>query len=160
MALPFEPSTTASQNSTGLVTTFLDTSNYTDNDEGYVKADFTTNTIQIYDAYGVLLQTSNFLTSDEVTFEQTADTWFTIVRTLAGIASYEVTEKFALNRITTNKLQDVLSSGCCQGRSNEANLCKVNTFLQDADYAIPIGNAVRWQLDINNANSYLDQILL
>lgn len=156
----FSVETSGSQNNSGLVTTFVDSSNYITNDQGYVKSDFTTNTIQIFDAYGVLLQTSDFLTSDEVTIEQVADTWFTIVRTLAGIASYEVTEKFALNRITTNKLEDVLSSGCCQGTTNSANLCKVNTFMQDSQYRMPLGNAVQWQLDINNANSYLDIILI
>jgi hypothetical protein len=107
-----------------------------------------------------VLDTLNFLTSDTVTYNQTTDHWFTTVRTLAGIASYSKTEKFPLNRITTNKLQRVLASGCCQGMANEANLCKVNTFMQDALYAEPLGASVRWQQDINNANSYLNEILL
>jgi hypothetical protein len=156
----FYVETSATQSSDGLVVTFTDQSNYSDNDESYDKADFTTNTIVLYDAYGAVLDTLNFLTSDTVTYNQTTDHWFTTVRTLAGIASYSKTEKFPLNRITTNKLQRVLASGCCQGMANEANLCKVNTFMQDALYAEPLGASVRWQQDINNANSYLNEILL
>lgn len=157
----FAVSTEASQSSDGLIVTFLDTSNYGSNDEGYDKSEFTTNTIQIYDADGVLLQTSDFLTEDTVEFNQVKDHWFTTVRTLAGVASYSKTEKFAnLYRITTNKLERVLGSGCCQGMSNSSNLCKANTFLQAATFAAPVGNSVAWQTDVDNANSYLNEILL
>lgn len=156
----FAPSTEASQSANGLVVTFLDTSNYGDNTENYTKSDFTTNTIQIYDADGTLLQTSDFLTSDTVTYNQTSDHWFTTVRTLAGVASYSRTEKFGLKRITINKLEKVLASGCCQGMANESNLCKAITFLFDSDYALPVGNSVAWQKDVDNANSYLNEILL
>lgn len=161
MAIPFEPETSASQSSTGLVVTFTDISPYgSANTEGYVKADFTTNTIEIFDAYGALLQTSDFLTSDTVTYNQTSDHWFTTVRTLAGIASYSKTEKFPLKRITINKLEKVLASGCCQGMANESNLCKATTFLYDSDFTAIVGNSVGWQKDIDNANSYLNEILL
>jgi hypothetical protein len=148
----FAPQTDATQDATGLIVTFTDVSNYGDNTENYVKADFTTNTIQIYDAFGTLLQTSNFLTGDTVTFNQTKDHWFTTVRTLAGVAPYSVTEKFPLKRITTNKLQRVLGSGCCQGASNAKNLCEANAFINGANYAAPEGNSA--------ANAYLNMILV
>lgn len=157
----FAPATDATQDSTGLIVTFTDVSNYGvgNNDENYVKADFTTNTIQIYDAFGTLLQTSNFLTGDTVTFNQTKDHWFTTVRTLAGVAPYSVTEKFPLKRITTNKLQRVLGSGCCQGASNAKNLCEANAFINGANYASPEGNSAAWQNNIDAANAYLNMIL-
>ena len=157
---PFAPATDATQDATGLIVTFTDISNYGDNTENYVKADFTTNTIQIYDAFGTLLQTSNFLTGDTVTFNQTKDHWFTTVRTLAGVAPYSVTEKFPLKRITTNKLQRVLGSGCCQGASNAKNLCEANAFINGANYASPSGNASAWQNNIDAANAYLNMILV
>ena len=155
----FEVSTEASQSPDGLTVTFLDTSNYTTNDEGYVKADFTTNTVVILDAYGAVLQTSNFLASDTVTFEQTKDHWFTTERTLAGVASYEKTEKFPLRLITTNKLQTVLGTGCCQGAQNAKNLCEANAYINGATFAAPSGNSVAWQKFIDAANAYLNIIL-
>lgn len=155
----FEVSTAAVQSADGLVTTFTDTSNYGTNDEGYVKSDFTTNTIVIKDADGNTLQTSDFLASDTVTYNQTKDLWFTVERTLAGVASYSKTEKFPLKRITVNKLQKVLGSGCCQGATNARNLCEANAFINGADYAAPSGNAVAWQNNIDAANAYLDIIL-
>lgn len=162
MAVPFYVETSAEQSTDGLTTTFIDLSNYGIgvNDENYVKSDFTTNTIVLYDAYGDILATLNFLSSNTVEYVQTKDLWFTTVRILAGIADYEKTEKFPLNRITTNKLEDVLSSGCCQGTSNSANLCKANTFIQDSQFRAVLGNSVGWQKDIDNANSYLDIILI
>lgn len=156
---PFKPSTQATQDATGLVVTFTDISNYGDNGEGYTKSDFTTNTIQIYDADNNLLQTSDFLTSDTVTFNQTKDHWFTTVRTLAGVAPYSETEKFPLMRITTNKLQRVLGSGCCQGATNAKNLCEANAYINGANYAAPSGNSTAWQDNIDAANKYLDVIL-
>lgn len=155
----FAVSTSAAQSSDGLVVTFTDTSNYDINDEGYTKSNFTTNTIVIKDAYGAILQTSNFLSSDTVTYNQTKDHWFTIERTLAGVASYSATEKFPLKLITTNKLQTVLGSGCCQGTQNAKNLCEANAFINGADFAAPSGNSVAWQKFIDAANSYLDIIL-
>lgn len=155
----FAPSTTSTQSADGLTVTFVDTSNYDENDQGYVKSDFTTNTIVITDAYGAVLQTSDFLTSDTVTYEQTADTWFTTTRTLAGIASYTKVQKFPLKRITINKFEDALSTGCCQSKTSADNMCKVSQFLEGADFAEPQGNAVKWQEDVNAANAYLDQIL-
>lgn len=155
----FEPATSASQSSDGLVVTFLDESNYSDNTEGYVKSDFTTNTIVIKDASGNILQTSNFLTSDTVTYNQTKDHWFTTERVLAGIADYTRTEKFPLKRITINKLQKVLGSGCCQGVTNAKNLCEANAFINGANYAAPSGNSVFWQNSIDAANLYLDIVL-
>src|SRR6476646_4778624 len=101
----FAVSTSAAQSADGLTTTFTDDANYADNTEGYEKSDFTVNTLVIKDAYGNTLQTSDFLSSDTVTFEQTKDQWFTTERTLSGIASYSKTQKFPLRRITNNKLQ-------------------------------------------------------
>ena len=155
----FTVSTEAAQSSDGLVVTFTDTSNYADNTEGYVKADFTTNTIVIKDANGAILQTSDFLASDTVVYNQTSDHWFTTERALEGIASYTKTEKFPLKRITTNKLQTVLGSGCCQGATNAKNLCEANAFINGANYAAPSGNSTGWQNYIDAANSFLDLIL-
>ena len=155
----FEVSTEAEQSPDGLTTTFTDVNNYTDNDEGYVKSDFTTNTIVIKDANGEVLQTSNFLTSDTVTYTQTKDLWFTIERLLEGVATYEKTEKFPLKRITVNKLETVLGSGCCQGATNAKNLCEANAFINGANYAAPSGNSVAWQKNIDAANSFLNRIL-
>lgn len=155
----FSVSTSASQSADGLTVTFTDGSNYTDNTEGYVKSDFTTNTIVITDANGEVLQTSDFLTSDTVEYTQTEDTWFTTTRTLAGIADYTKVQKFPLKRITINKLEDALSMGCCQSKGNSDNLCKADTFIAGADYSEITGNAVKWQNNIDAANAYLDLIL-
>lgn len=155
----FEVSTIAAQSADGLVSTFTDDNNYADNDEGYVKADFTTNTIVIKDANGNVLQTSSFLDSDTVTYNQTKDLWFTTERLLEGIAEYEKTQKFPLRRITNNKLQQVLGSGCCQGAANAKNLCEANAYIIGAINAAPSGNSVAWQNDIDAANSFLDLIL-
>lgn len=155
----FAPSTEASQSANGLVATFKDTSNYDTNDQGYEKADFTTNTIVLKDAYGTILETLNFLTEDTVTYEQTADHWFTTERLLEGVATYEVTEKFPLKRITINKLETALGSGCCQGATSARNLCEANAFINGANYAAPSGNSVLWQKNIDSANSYLNLII-
>jgi hypothetical protein len=155
----FEPSTAAAQSADGRVSTFTDTSPYGDNDEGYVKSDFTVNTIVIKDAEGNILQTSSFLDSNTVTYNQTKDLWFTTERLLQGVAEYEKTQKFPLRRITNNKLQKVLGSGCCQGAANARNLCEANAFIIGAINAAPSGNSVAWQNDINAANSFLDLIL-
>ncbi len=159
MALPFKVETSAVQSPDGLVVTFTDLSTYSDNSEGYVKSDFTTNTIVIKDANGTILQTSNFLSSNIVTYNQTKDHWFTTERVLAGIASYEKTEKFPLRRITNNKLQTVLGAGCCQGVTNARNLCQATAFLIGAINAAPEGDSVSWQQDIDAANLFLDDIL-
>lgn len=157
----FAPSTTATQSSDGLTTTFTDTSPYGvgENDENYVKADFTTNTIVITDANGAVLDTLNFLTSDTVEYTQTADTWFTTTRTLAGIASYTKVQKFPLKRITINKLEDALEEGCCVSKQNAEYLCKADAFIAGADYAEIVGNARKWQDNVDAANAYLDLIL-
>lgn len=159
MALPFAVSTSAVQSSDGLVVSFYDDSNYSDNTEGYDKSDFTTNTIVIKDATGAILQTSNFLSSNIVTYNQTKDHWFTTERLLEGVATYEKTEKFPLKLITTNKLQTVLGAGCCQGVTNARNLCEANAYINGANYAAPSGNSVAWQNDIDAANLFLDNIL-
>ncbi len=156
----FAPSTEAIQSDDGLTVTFTDNSNYSSNDEGYIKSQFTTNTIVIKDANGVVLQTSNFLTSDTVTYVQTADTWFTTVRTLAGVASYTKTEKFGLHRMTTNKFEDALTKiGCCASAKDKSNMCMADAFLFGADMALPVGNSVKWQQNVNSSNSYLDLIV-
>ena len=155
----FEVSTEAVQSADGLVTTFTDSANYADNDEGYVKSDFTTNTIVIKDAEGNILQTSDFLDSDTVTYNQTKYIWFTTERVLEGIAEYEKTQKFPLRRITNNNLQKVLGAGCCQGAANARNLCEATSFILGAINAAPSGNSVAWQNDIDAANSFLNLIL-
>lgn len=155
----FAPATSASQSNDGLTVTFVDSSNYSDNTEGYVKSDFTTNTLIIKDGYGEVLQTSDFLTSDTITYQQTKDHWFTTERVLAGIASYSRTQKFPLRRITTNKMETVLGSGCCQGAANAKNLCEANAYVIGAIDAQPSGNAVLWQRFIDAANSFLNLIL-
>lgn len=155
----FAVSTSASQSADGKVVTFTDTSNYGANDQGYVKSDFSVNTIVLKDAFGNVLDTLNFLSSNTVTYTQTKDNWFTTERSLSGVATYTKEEKFPLMRITINKLQKVLGSGCCQGATNARNLCEANAFINGANFVAPTGNSVAWQNDIDAANSYLDIIL-
>lgn len=155
----FIPSTSASQSADGLTVTFIDSSDYINNNQGYTKSDFTTNTLVIKDAYGEVLQTSSFLYTDTITYKQTSDHWFTTERVLAGIADYSRTQKFPLRRITTNKMETVLGSGCCQGATNAKNLCEANAYVIGAIDAAPSGNSVAWQRFIDAANSFLNLIL-
>lgn len=155
----FEVNATATPDSTGKLITFKDTSNYgaTANDQGYLKSGFTQNTIVIEDSNGNTLLTSNFLATDTVTFNQTKDNWFTVVRTLNGVASVLRVQKFAIKRMTMAKLTTALEAGCCDTDPN-CYMCKVTTLIQGADYAEPLGEAVRWQKFVDAANSYLDII--
>lgn len=153
----FEVNTTATPDPTGRIITFEDVSNYGvgNNDENYVKAGFSENTISIEDADGEVLQTSNFLATTTVTFNQTKDNWFTVVRTLNGVTSKIRVQKFAIKRMVMNKLTQALEDGGCECDNSE-HMCKVSAFLQAADYAEPLGKSVRWQKFVDAASVYLD----
>lgn len=141
----------------GKSATFTDLSNWDDNDENYTREDFT-RTVVLLDAYGEEIDTV-ILASDEDTFtiELTKDLWVDVTATfdeIAGSANFEKLERVPLDRFLIIAYKKKVK----QVKNNQSVLnvlSNANVFIQAANYATPVGNAVEYQENIDAAYAYL-----
>lgn len=153
----FAISQDASENSVGTILTFTDESNWTDNDEGYNKEDFT-RTFTLTDAYGEAIDTLVLPTDeDSVTYtlpDATKYLWVNSVFTIEGEEDFTNTSKYPFYRQVKNLFRNALKKGCCDNGSDD--LCSVDVFFRGADIESVAGNSSGFMTDIESAYSYLN----
>lgn len=152
----FAISFTAVENDEGLIT-FTDTSNWGGaNDQGYDKQDFV-RILQLTDAYGTIVGILTFdPTSLTVTYQLIGNKWIVAVFTISGVQGYTLTQKYGFQRIYEVAYNDALISLCgCDHKKTGINFCLVDAFYQGAAFAVPIGDGVSYQKDIDLAYNLL-----
>lgn len=146
----------ASQADDGTVT-YTDTSNWSDNTEGYDKEDFVRQ-IVLRDAYGVLLDTLVFATDSlVVTYALLTNKWIEAQFTVTGVADYgPLIHKDPFERIyeVAYILATIAGCGCGCGKK-KPDLCEVDGFWESAFLSIPTGDGVNYQNSIDSAYKLL-----
>lgn len=139
--------------------TFADTSNFSDNDEGYSYATFTTKTIGVYDQDNNLIgDLIDIVNSTPVTFTLDKDRYLHLVYTLSNdTLDLEKVKNILLTCYIELKYGEaVVSQDCNCGCGGEDNLCKVLKAMKAADIFARRGNAIKSQDSIDLANEYID----
>lgn len=145
----------ADENDSGLVT-FYDISNWSSNDEGYQKSDFV-RSIQIQDAYGTNIVVITFdPNSLDVTYQLTKNQWVVATFNIVGVQNYTKTLKFNFQRLFEVSFNNALLAHCgCGCIGKIPNLCEIIAFYIGASFAVPIGDGVSFQIDIDTSYTLL-----
>lgn len=159
----FAPDFTATQDQEAI--TFADTSNWTDNDEGYLKADYD-RSIVLTDAYGVVVSTQLFdvsnpnydATDDIIIYPLATNNWFSVQIQISGAQSFSKTKKIPFQRVFELAYANAVNANCdcgCQPNITDGDLCSADTFYQVAAWAVPIGDGVTYQTNIDAAYNFI-----
>lgn len=153
----FAANFTGVQSSDGTKVTLTDTSNWSDNTEGYIKSDFT-RIFTINDAYGNLIDTLD-LVLDYIDKDIVGNPWYEITFTITNINDSEIVFtkllKFPLDRLFQLKFLEVEASDCDCGCEDSKIGCDVLIKSRTASYASSTGNGVLYQRSIDNAYNKL-----
>ena len=152
----FTPNFKIVQSSDGKTLTITDLSNWTSNDEGYVKADFA-RTFTLKDAYGATLTTIGMgTTADVATYNVTKNLWIETTFTIVGLENYSLLQKQLFDRFNANAYRNSLSDDAyCCSKTGVSNLVMADLFITGVNFAVPIGNGVDVQKFEDVAYSYL-----
>jgi len=154
----FTPSISVEQSDDGKTITYRNTSNFGDNDDSYDESDFTTNELVLTDAYGDIILTEDFPTSgpdlNKIVHVITKDQWIDARLNLAGIATYTKLVRNGFYRIYQQAAKPYLQAGCCKPKNCD-NFGMSQMFRDAAVDAIPIGQSIEFQENIDSANAYL-----
>lgn len=152
----FQQAFSATQDDTGLVT-FLDESTWDVSDEHYDKADFVRQ-IEMKDAFGVLIDTVVFASNSlAATYQFTVNKWVVAKYSITGVADFVKTEKFGFQRLfELAYIQETVNTCNCGCGDAEADMCMVDTFYQNAAFAVPVGDGVSFQNNIDSAYKLLN----
>lgn len=148
---------TANQSSDGKVVTITDISNWIGNAESYNITDFTRQFIltnYLGDAIVTLTMIGSALT---ITWNVPANTnpWVNIQYSAVGPVTKTLTQKYPFQRNYELAYIDAIkgSCGCCSGKNPD--ICQIDAFYQGAAFAVPVGDQVNYQDDINSAYALL-----
>lgn len=154
----FTPDLSVQQSDDGKTIIYTNTSNFGTNDQGYLESQFTTNQLILKDAYGDIIQTIQFPTSGSdkniIRFAIIKDQWIDATLVLAGVASYTKLVRSGFYRIYMQAAKPYLQGGCCHMKHCDA-FGKSQLFKDAAEDAIPIGDSIEFQENIDAANSFL-----
>lgn len=90
------------------------------------------------------------------TYSITGPTWINVRFLNSGSSPFDITERFGFSQIYKNLYGDSLvKTGDCGCSGKGIEWCDIDAYDRGADYALPIGDAVRWQNDINAAYTLL-----
>lgn len=152
--MEFTPAFKIEQSSDGLTLTLTDQSNWSDNDEGYVITDFARSIIMV-DALNNAIGTVDFPASELVeAFSIVTNQWVKAQLTIIGEQNYDLIQKYGFYRLFQLDYRKAIVGNCGCGKSG-IDLCSTDAFLSTAQMAIPIGNGVEFQNDIDAASAYL-----
>lgn len=151
----FAPAFTITQSSDGKTLTLVDGSNWVSNDQGYVITNFVRQ-IVLTDAFDVVIATIPFPTTELTeTYALLVDKWIKATYTAVGVVTFTLLQQYAFYRLFQIAYRNAIAAKC--GCSvNGIDLCSVDAFLSTALFAIPVGNGVEFQNDIDAANAYLN----
>lgn len=152
----FQQLFTASMNDEGLVT-FLDGSTWdTASDDDYDKADFVRQ-IEMKDAYGVLIDTVVFATNSLIaTYQLLVNKWVVAKYDITGVVDFTKTQKYGFQRLFEVAYNDAIKDTCeCGCEGSLVDLCMVDSFYQAAAFAVPTGDGVSFQVNIDSAFTLL-----
>lgn len=156
----FAPILDVSISDDGKTITYTNASNFDDNTEGFTEDQFTTNELILRDGYGDLLETIPFPTTGEdinkIVYEIDKDQWIDATLNLAGVASFTKLVRSGFYRIYMQAAKPYLQGGCCHMKHCDM-FGKSQLFKDAAEDAIPIGDSVEFQENIDAANLYLKQ---
>lgn len=151
---------TGVQSGDGKIVAITDGSDYTNNDQGYLPSDFVRNFI-ITDYLGNLLTTIS-LDSTQLTatynVPNNTNPWLQIQETAVGPANYTDTVKLPADRNYQLAFIDVIKGNCGCSCRGDNTLCEVDAFYAGAAYAIPIGDPVSYQTNIDAAYKLVTSI--
>lgn len=92
----------------------------------------------------------------EATYVLTKPTWINVNFINTGTSPFNLYESFGFFQIYKNLYGDNIADNCgCGCGGCEASWCDIDAFDRGAEFALPIGDAVRWTNDINAAYALL-----
>jgi len=154
----FKQDFSISQSNDCITVTLADTSNFGDNDEGYVYSTFTTKQITVYDSNNTIIGTPITIVDDTpVTFTLDKDRYIQLVYTLSNdTLDLNLTKKLILTCYVELKFGQQFASGDCGCTSDDDTECKTLKALKAADIFGRRGNGVKSQDAIDLANIYIN----
>ncbi len=152
----FTPAYSIVQSADGKTLTLTDLTNWVANDENYQITDFV-RSVLLNDAFDEEIATVEFAGTDLVeTYTLIADKWVNSFFNIVGAPTFNLpVQKYAFYRQFQIAYRNAIRSGCGCGKRG-IDLCSVDAFITTAEFAIPVGNGVEFQNDIDAANLYLD----
>lgn len=144
----------------GFTLTFTDESNWSDNTEGYLRADFVRSFL-LTNAAGETITTLTLPDdSDTTTYDITADIRLNVLFSIVGVETFTLLQKYTFDRIYINKLQDALmQNDCCGNNSNLSNINTSVSFYVGSVALTPTDNDSGIQSDLDIANKYIDLVV-
>lgn len=155
----FELNFVVEQSLNGKTLTFRDESNWSDNDEGYVKEDFE-RVFNVEDAYGNVFATLPLGESvDVTTFTVSTNHWLKTTFTATGPETFTLVQKQLFDRFTINKYREALNGAdCCSKGTDLTDLQRADLFMTGVNFSLPLANG---QVDVqkfeDNAYAFLNQ---
>lgn len=152
----FEQAFSIIQSADGLTLTLLDGSNWIGNDEGYLIGNFTRQVV-LNDSLGNPIATVPFVgVSLSATYPISTNRWISAISQIIGAPNFNLTQKYAFYRLFQLAFKNALSGNCGRGL-NGIDFGKVDSFLEGAEMAIPVGNGVEFDNFITKADAYLQR---
>lgn len=151
---------TATASDSGELLTFTDTSNWTGNDQGYLRTDFTRSFL-LTDSAGQTITTLTLpIDSDTITYAITKDIRMNVLFSIVGVVTLTKLQIYTFDRIYVNKLQEALmNTDCCGNNSDLNNINTSVSFYSGAVYIEPTANNSGIQSDLDVANAYIDKVV-
>jgi len=148
----------ATEDVTGVLITLTDTSNWSNNDQGFIRFDFV-RTFTLKDAYGATIATLVIpADTDSVTYTLptgSAGIFLESIFTITGVQNYTNTKKYPFYRILKNLYRIKLKKGCCSDKRSDSMLGNVDQLMRGIELAGVTGNGVEWQSYVNASRAYL-----
>lgn len=151
--MAFVQSFTASQSGDATTITITDTSNWVP--ESLDPSDFVRQII-VKDADDNVINTYEFDGADlTLSYPISVNQWQSITYTITGAFSATLTQKYPFEQLyrLAYVTQIKMNCGCCDGSG--IDMCSVDAFYQGAQFAIPIGDGISYDANINAAYTLL-----
>lgn len=150
--MAFVQSFTANQSGDGTFVLITDTSNWVS--ESLNPADFVRQII-VKDADDNVINTYEFDGADlTLSYPIAVNQWQSITYTITGAFSATLTQKYPFEQIyrIAYVQQLTLNCGCCD---KLIPMCDIDAFYQGAQFAVPIGDGISYNVNINSAYALL-----
>lgn len=149
---------TATQSAIGDIVTITDTSNWGSNTEGYIQSQFDRQFI-LTDYNGDLI-IAIVIADDELikTWAVPLNTnpWVAIEYSSVGPVTLSKTQKYPFQRYFELAYKKVIKGNCgCAGK--RFDICQVDAYVYGSELAVPIGDSIGYQNNINSAYALLPQ---
>lgn len=149
----FQLAFTAQQSADGTEVVITDTSNWGSNDQSYTESQFVRQLV-LTDALDNPIETLTLATGTDVATYDVPDKtnpWINITYIATGPVTLQKIQRYPFQRIFELAYLQAIKGNCGCGCIGDNAMCEVDAFYQGADFAVPIGDAVSYQDNIDSA---------